>query len=116
MPAKLAAKRLADLGVTSRRLHEARQIRDAFTDDELEEIAEAKSKRDEEISRKRLLRVARERKTEAKRKELTSTPPTSRLSPACAWCPSRPGGMTRTNSKRPRARWSAGIPTVQGVR
>lgn len=70
-----APRTLKDLGVSRQRLQEARQIRDTFTDNELEEIAEAKSKRDEEISRKRLLRVARERKTEAKRKELTETPP-----------------------------------------
>ena len=67
--------KLADLGVSAKRLSEARQIRDTFTDDDLEQIAQAKSKRDEEISRKRLLRVARERKTEERRKKLTETPP-----------------------------------------
>lgn len=75
VPSKPAPANLSDLGVSARRIHEARQIRDTFTDDDLEQIAAAKSKRDEEISRKRLLRVARERKTEERRKELTEQPP-----------------------------------------
>lgn len=71
-PPKAPAK-LADLGISDRRLTEARQIRDAFTEDEIEDLAATKTQRDEEISRKRLLRVARERKADERREELAET-------------------------------------------
>lgn len=63
------ARKLEDLGVKSGRLAEARQIRDHFTDAELERLAEEKSRLDVELSRKRLLRVARERGARQRREQ-----------------------------------------------
>lgn len=68
-------KSLAELHISPTRLKEARQIRDTFTDDDLEELAATKSKRDEEISRKQVLREARDRKTAERRAALNAEEP-----------------------------------------
>jgi hypothetical protein len=52
---------LDDIGVDSRRLAEARKLRDAYTDRDIEEAAEDASAADRALSRSRLLNEARSR-------------------------------------------------------
>ena len=49
---------LDDIGVSPQRLHEARKIRDAYTDDDLEELEQDATAADQILSRARLIRRA----------------------------------------------------------
>ena len=58
---------LADIGVKSRQVAEARAVRDTFTEAEIAERVEAANAADKELSRQRLLRIARDRRAAKKR-------------------------------------------------
>lgn len=58
---------LSDLGVSYQRLNEARLIRDEFTDDEIEQQKRAADEKGKEVRRDRLLRMARDKKSQSER-------------------------------------------------
>jgi 16S rRNA G966 N2-methylase RsmD len=68
-----------DLGVKAQRLHEARQIRDAFTDEELIRFGREHTDREKLLAHGRVLRVARDRAAKERKKRaavLAILPPT----------------------------------------
>lgn len=58
---------LAEIGVTAPRLREARLIRDQFTDEQIEEQVRAANEKKKELRRDRLLREARDKKSQSER-------------------------------------------------